>query len=275
MAIIFSDNFTGTTIDTGKWNETDPNSRISQNNSIIFTFPHTSTDAEMANNLLSVSTISSGVAVAQANLTWTTDGSAEAIAQFGLYKDSNNYAVVQSRNNDGGKYRLNIKYNGSIVYDLDSTDLPAKGKDIKVWTDGTSIKFFYWNTSVWTQFGTTQTYSLGYNLKVVLNARDVNEANGCNPANIDDVYFSDEDYSTQYPSSTTAYTLAMATGTFTLTGNATIFTKGFTLLCNVGSYILTGFQAIFTKTGWTNDTKPTSSWSNDTKPTSSWTNDSK
>lgn len=58
----------------------------------------------------------------------------------------------------------------------------------------------------------------------------------------------------------TDYTMDCGTGTFTLTGNSTIFTKAFEMICTTGSFILAGIDAIFSVAGitWFNQDKSTS-----------------
>ena len=196
MAIVFQDDFTGATIDAGKWTETDPNSRISQSNTLSIANPHSDNRAIFVDNLTSVSSIGSGVAVLQANLTWTTDSAQEAQGGVMLYKDANNYAWICSRTATSGVFRLQIVSSGSSVYSF--TTAITKAKDVKIWTDGTDIKFYYYNAG-WTQMGSTQTYSLGYSLYAVLTAVDGTTYTGANPVIIDDLYFSNADYATQYP----------------------------------------------------------------------------
>lgn len=307
MAVVFYDNFTGTTIDTNKWTETDPNSFISQNDAIIFALPHTADRARFNNRLVSSSSVASGVAVAQANITWTTDGNGEAVGGLFLWKDNDNYAYIGSRST-GGTFKLEIWSAGTRVYNLESST--AKNKDVKIWTDGTTIKFYYWGGASWTQLGTTQTYSLGYGLKYVLSCQDYNGANGANPVTIDNAYFCDADYSTQTPLS--QYSFQASVGAFTLTGVNINIIRTYLMSLSSGAFAVTGFDVnmmrtfcyrmavnvanfalsvfdvnIFGRGSWTwktdskpsassysNDTKPTNSFNNDTKPTSSWTNDS-
>lgn len=197
--ILLQDNFTGTTIDTGKWTETDTNGLVSQNNALILSNPHTALTSDFSNMVKSVASISSGVAVAQANITWTTDSSQEALGGLYLYKDNNNFAAITSRG-AGGYYRLRVVTGGVSRYNLETTGSDyAKGKDVKIWTNGTDIKFFTWNGSSWVQIGTTQTYSLGYSLYEIIGTNDNTTFTGANPVTVDNAYFSDQDYTTQYP----------------------------------------------------------------------------
>jgi peptidoglycan/xylan/chitin deacetylase (PgdA/CDA1 family) len=197
-SVVFSDDFTGATIDTGKWGETDPNSVLSQNGNLILALPHSADFAEFTNNLKSVSAIVSDIAVLQGHLTWTTDSGSEAIGGLYLWKSNIVFAAITSRSNSG-VLRIRVQAPGGN-YDLSST-IP-KNCDVKIYTDGTSIKFYYWNVNTWTQIGVTQTPTagLGYPLKAMISGQDNVVFTGANPVLVDNLYFSSYDYSTQYPS---------------------------------------------------------------------------
>lgn len=201
MGLLLSDNFAGSVIDSLKWTETDPNSRISQNDRILISNPHSASRPEFTDYLKSVVSASSGVVVIQANVDWSDDSAEEAIGGIYLYKDSSNYAAIVSRGN-GGEYRLRIRIGGSFLYD-NYTNYIAKGKDVKiVYTFSTNlIQFFYWNTgtSAWVQIGTNQTYNLGTPLYFGITAWDLTTFNAADTIYIDNAYFSDADYSSQYP----------------------------------------------------------------------------
>ena len=204
MSYILFDDFTGTTIDTTtKWTLTNPNPTYvtyAQNGTLTITFDHNNSTGAESNILKSRASISSGVAVAQSNYTWT-GGGGQPISGVVLWKDSSNYAIIQTRDNVAGNtYRLRIKSGGSFVYNLDDGSTTTPPRDVKIWTDGTSIKFFYWSGSAWTQMGTTQTYSLGYNLSLVILGEDLESSTGASPSTFDNAYLSNADYSTQYPS---------------------------------------------------------------------------
>jgi hypothetical protein len=65
-------------------------------------------------------------------------------------------------------------------------------------------------------------------------------------------------------------------GSFALTGFSAGLNKGYGIVASMGSFILTGFDAVLSYSGWTKDTKNTStSWSNDTKNSATWTNQNK
>lgn len=197
MSLIFSDNFTGSTIDTSKWTETDPGSAISQNNSLAILGQITV--SRFTDKLQSVSTVTSGTATAQVNFTWTTDSNDETQQFTMLYVDTNNYATICNRTAAGGFYRLIVRAGGSTTYDLDTAI--SKGKDVKITYDisGHDIKFWYWNGSAWTQMGTTQNNNLGSTVYSLFTVEGSVTNTGANPATYDDFYLSNADYSTQYP----------------------------------------------------------------------------
>jgi lysophospholipase L1-like esterase len=193
--IVMSDLFTGVTIDSNKWAEANPNSVLSQNDQLIITLPHDSVKAEFTNYLKSSLSIASGVAVLQGYLTWTTNSAAEARGGIYLYKsDAINAKIVSGW--DTGQFRLMINSPGGN-YDVGSGI--QKGKDVKIWTDGSNIKFYYWNGSSWVQMGTTQSLNIGYPAKAVITCFDHTVFTGANPVNIDNLYLSNKDYITHYP----------------------------------------------------------------------------
>jgi len=202
MAYILFDDFNDNSIDTSKWDETDPNGRIAETSQQIeVSNPHTTQISSFVDYLKSDISISSGVAVVQGYLTWTTDSGQEAIGGIYLYVDNDNYAGITSRDNEGGGHlRISIKKGGGLVYNVD-TGLPTKGKDVKIVYDmnANEISFWYWNGSSWAQMGTTQTQNLGSPVYYVITAGDNTYFNGANPIIVDNAYFSSGDYSTRYP----------------------------------------------------------------------------
>lgn len=200
--ILLKDNFAGTTIDIAKWTETDPNSVISQNNNLILTLTHASNKAEFVNNLISVPSIASGIAVVQGHLTWTGSSNQEAIGGIYLYADANNFAAITSHATASGSfYRLRIKTGGVSRYDITTTSTYGKDKDVKIWTDGTNIKFYYhYGAPVsWLQMGTTQAFALGYPLYYCITCQDNTLYTAANPINIDNAFLSTIDYATRFP----------------------------------------------------------------------------
>jgi hypothetical protein len=190
------DGFSGASIDYGNWDILNPNSWFTQTSGKLhIALAHSGIITWFINKLTSFSKITTGVAVAQGKITWTTDSAQEAIGGIYLWKDANNWATIGSRGN--GKVTIYITIGGTLVVG-DVTTI-AKNNDFKIWTDGTTIKFYYWNVNTWTQINSNYVRTLGYDLRLVLTASDNAIFTGANPIDIDDVYFTNVDYATHYP----------------------------------------------------------------------------
>jgi hypothetical protein len=195
----FLDDFVGATIDVTKWTETDPDSAIAQNNGIVITNDHATNKLEFANRLVSVKSIASGNTYLQAYLYWFPyDQTPEALTGIYLYKDANNFACITSRaKSDNSVYdslRLRIVTGGVSRYDIATSIM--KNRFVRIFTDGTDIKFYYNDTTEWVQLGTTQTYSLGYPLLGVITTIDNTTFQGVDNAYIDNVHFAESDFNT-------------------------------------------------------------------------------
>ena len=156
---ILFDNFDDNSIDTDKWDETDPNSRVAETSSQLqISNPHSAVRVQFADKLQSDLSVSSGVVSVQCDLTWSDDGN-EAYGGIFLYVDDNNWAGITSRAL-GGTLRFWIYDGGSQVYSSESAI--TKNKTVKIEYDISAgeIKFFYWDGS-WTQAGATQEYDIG------------------------------------------------------------------------------------------------------------------
>ena len=201
VSTIFKDNFTGSTINTSIWNETDTDGVISQNNVLNLDCEASTNRALFYNKLQSVATITSGVACVQGNLTWTTNSTNEPQAGIFLYVDDNNYAAITTRSTPGGQYRCVINTGGGgFEYSVEPGI--SKGKDVKITYDigATSIKFWYWNGSAWVQMGTTQTYNIGSTVYCCISGViGTTPADGVDPLIVDDAYFFETDTSDHYP----------------------------------------------------------------------------
>ncbi len=198
-AIIMQDNFTGTTIDTANWDETDPNSRISQDDRLIYlNIPHSNFE-QFVNQLKSDVSSSADTIVVSANMAWTDPGTNEAYGGVFLWKDVNNWAQIGSRS-DGtavGTYAFKSMVDGS---ETATNTMITQGKDIKmVYTSSTgNVGVFYWNVDEWTLiFNKTQNTGLTYN--VIISQGDRTFFAHADIVYYDNLYFTDEDYATQYP----------------------------------------------------------------------------
>lgn len=192
------DNFNDNSIDNNLWTLTNPNSLISEvNNRIEISNPHTGSIANFSNKLESVKTISSGQAVGSCFLDWTVPNTSESAGGIILWVDNNNYISITSRSTNG-QFRILLRQAGVLVYDL-SSDI-SKGTNIKITYDISTflIKLYYWSNG-WVQMGTTQTYNIGNNVKIVLSTSDEATFTGANIIQIDDLFFTNKEFTTQYP----------------------------------------------------------------------------
>jgi hypothetical protein len=204
LQIKLKDNFNDNSIDTAKWDETDPGARITEANEQIELYcPHDTNYDYFGNNYLtSDDSVISGIAVAQAHLDFT-DPQAQgnnAIGFFGVYVDSNNFAGIITRAGaPGDNVGLQIKQGGSYVYS--NPTVIKKDNIFKVTYDIETgdIEFFYWNGSSWTQMGTTQNYDLGSTVKFAITAADNTTYTGGDQINVDNAFLTKGDYDTQTP----------------------------------------------------------------------------
>lgn len=235
------DNFDDNSIDTAKWDETDPNSRISETSQQLqISNPHSSTYAFGANNLLkSDISISSGLAIAQGYLDWTDVGNNGANGGFSLWVDSNNYAAVTSRATTG-EVALLIVDGGSTVYFNQATGV-ARAQNYKITYDITThdIKFYYWNGSAWTQAGTTQNADLGSPVFCALSSEDNTAYANADIVILDNVYLVLGDYSTQFPTSTSTSSSTSSSSSTTTTSTSTTTTSTSTTTTSTSTSITT------------------------------------
>ena len=158
---VMSDSFFGATIDTDKWDVTDPADgvTITQNNSLIFTINRASAVASTNTNPVdSKTSITSGFIEATLGGTITAVGSTRVFTLAGSITPG--YQAQILGDTDNATVRVII--NGSVVYALVSA-IPFKNT-WRISFDSTTneVKFFYLNGVVWTQVGTTQVYDIDY-----------------------------------------------------------------------------------------------------------------
>jgi Concanavalin A-like lectin/glucanases superfamily len=79
----------------------------------------------------------------------------------------------------------------------------------------------------------------------------------------------------QYNFTTTAYSMTADVGTLTLTGQTASLGILYTLTASVGSLILTGMEAVLRLSGWTNQSKNSTTFTNQTKNSTTFTNQTK
>lgn len=200
VTIQMQDNFDDNSIDTTKWDETDPNTRVAETGSLLqLTNGHGFNRAFFVDKLVSDISITSGVAVAQADLTWTDPGANEAQGGVFLYVDDNNWCGVTSRSTPGSKYTIATRFGGAD--DWDQTGYASLPGTIKITYDLSSkdIKFYYWNTNTWTQMGSTQNHDIGTTVKMALSSDDNTSYLRADLIQIDNAYFVKGDYTTNPP----------------------------------------------------------------------------
>lgn len=198
---VFKDNFTGSTINTAIWNETDPDGVISQNNVLNLDCEASTNRNIFYNKLQSVATVTAGVACVQGKLTWTGNSANEPFAGIFLYVDDNNFAAIGTRTTPGGKLKLFVQTGGGGFEYANEPDI-VKDKDVKITYDIAShdIKFYYWNGSAWAQMGTTQNADLGSTVYYCISGViGTTPAKGVDPLIVDDAYFFTTDTSDHYP----------------------------------------------------------------------------
>ena len=266
--IVLFDDFNDNSIDTAKWDETDPASVIAETSSTLQISRALSTQLRFVNKLQSDASITSGVAVVQSDFTWTTDSADESLMMFVLYVDDSNYATISSRAT-GGVYRLIIVDGGSTVYNLETAI--AKNKSVKITYDITSkdIKFWYWGGASWTQMGTTQNVDIGSTVKMVFSVESGTTQTGANPGIWDNAYFiSGEDYSVNPPTSTSTTSTSSSTTTTTTTTSTSTSSSTSTSTTSTSSSTTTTTSTSTTSTSSSTSTTSTSSSTSSSTSTS-------
>jgi hypothetical protein len=192
--ILMEDDFAGTTIDTGKWTETDPDGVITQNNQLIFTGDGSSL-ANRTNYLQSIQS-NSGESVVAVQFTVTDAYSGDPSWWFGLWNDNSGNNEITILDN-GGNASLNIREGGGSEYSFNSS-VSLNGNTFKILKNGNDISFYYLSApDTWTQIGTTRTVVFSSTLYAVCAARDFTGT--LNSVYIDDFYFTNADYATSVP----------------------------------------------------------------------------
>lgn len=190
--------FTGTTVDTSKGTLTNPDSAnltIAQNGKLNFT---RTTDTAVASSITnywnSVNTYTRGTfAVLMSHDT----GFINSIKAFVYRVDANNDIAILS-STTSNLATLRIRSGGSTVYTYD-TGISLNNRFRIRFNAANQIIFEYWNSSTWTQLGTTQTVNVGSagNIRFQTNS-SVADA----PADVfsfDSLYITDKTYTTVTP----------------------------------------------------------------------------
>lgn len=191
--IVMDDDFTGTTIDTGKWAITNPDSIISQNDSLLFTYSGTA-PANRSNYLASLFATGTTFAVqctgsgvisgTQRNRFWLNvwDGTSDNEIQLANRADSSDHV------------RLIIRQGGVSQYDFLTTI--SQNNTFKIVRQGDDVSFYYWNAA-WVQIGSTQTVTgLPTSMTPTIMASSGTAVGSCN---VDDYYQTNANYNTAVP----------------------------------------------------------------------------
>lgn len=195
------DDFTGSVIDTAKWGIEDQDGTITQNNQIIIDNPHTFSQDWFANALISVLSVDSGSsdAIVQAYVDWTDPGMREAFSGIGIHSDYDNFAHLGAGGNNN--YHLTIFSEGVQVYgNYSSAGYPWIIR-LKYNQASKQITTEYWRTTFWDSLFPVQVFNIGEISHAHITTRDdIGAFMNADQVYIDDFYFHDQDYSTQYPS---------------------------------------------------------------------------
>lgn len=201
--IVMEDDFTGTTIDTAKWDVTDPTDgvTISQNNELIFTIDKSQSVPSANTNFVETDDVITNGGC-QATFAGTAVNT-ESVPSFALYNSfSSPLYLAQISRNSSNDAQLKIYYNDSLVYDIDSTVAFANTWKIYFDDSANNVYFYYWGGSSWIQAGTTQNYDIGNgggNLKCRIGTNSVGGSSGTVTITVDDFYLTDDTYSTNPP----------------------------------------------------------------------------
>lgn len=194
--ILFTDLFTGTTIDTGKWTIVSGNSTLSQNDKLLID----RTVIEIL-NIDSVATYSNDKLVLNFKIT-TSITNANDNLFFGLTGYFVAKYAISWNTNDNGNILLNFWQNGAT--NQANIPLPtaiSSGIRLKVKIDSNTdtVKWFAWDgVDTWEQLGNTINAVLNRTLPVGIYL-DRGAVNVSDTAEIDDVYLTDNDYPTELP----------------------------------------------------------------------------
>ena len=195
--IIEQDDFTGITINTGKWSKNDAGNSITQNNRIIMNPTLSTGDRFSGYDIRTINSATSGIVTLSANYDFNA-----ATTNFGMIKlgsAKNSYAGIVNQYN-GNNFQLEIAEAGSLKYNV-STGISGINQNfkVKITYDITThdIKFFYWNGS-WTQMGITKNYNIGSTLKAELMDYQFGGSASFRTY-VDNLYLTEGDFETETP----------------------------------------------------------------------------
>ena len=197
--ILFEDDFTGTSLDTAKWDLSNPDSAdliISQNDKLLFTRV---TDLQVTNSLNNNITSDNSYLKGGALSVLCNREVGYNISNTVIRWDFNGTSDQIRINTENDDFLLIIRQGGTTVYNVSSG--VTTDKRIKVTYDNSNdIKFWYWGGASWVQMGTTQNYNLGAVGFVSLSSGS-NAGDAINDVfSFDDVRVTNADYTTELPS---------------------------------------------------------------------------
>jgi len=205
--IVMEDDFTGETIDTSKWDlaSGDGYTTFTQNDNLTINVNNNGADYD--DYMISDASVSSGVCAVQFTMNWT-EGLGR-VGTVGLFRSSTTPSgatldyhtkLTQRNADDNNDARWDLRL---TVDDTAIKTTIAKGNIFKIVYDfsATSVKLYYWNSTVWTQYGATKTSKnlhQGDGLKVGIfgNGNITTDP----VVVVDNLYFTNEDYATATPS---------------------------------------------------------------------------
>lgn len=193
--IVMQDDFTGVTIDTGKWTEVDPDGVISQDDELLFI-----TSGSISNRADYIeSKISSGT-LAACQITTSGNSQSPALGQWLQFWDqsSDNEITIGNQATNKGLVRLLIRKAGSSVYDENVAI--SKNNTFKILRDGDDISFWYLSApDTWTILNPTTNPETVTGMPSTMYAGIFASASDAGTVVNDDFFLTNADYSTSVP----------------------------------------------------------------------------
>jgi hypothetical protein len=198
--ILMQDNFAGTTIDTGKWAETDPDGIITQNDELLITYPLNTNIGNRTDYLDSVLNCPSVCAIQVTGV--DTDPNATYLLQ--MWDGTSDNEITISGQGTGFKnlVRLLIRKAGSSVYDENIAI--SMDNTFKILRDGDDISFLYLSApDTWTIMNPTTNPETVTGLPTLNATLMANNSGDTSPEQIiklDNFFLTNADYPTSTPS---------------------------------------------------------------------------
>ena len=208
LSVLLQDDFSDGTIDTTKWDVTDPADgvTISETGSRLrFTANPASAVASTNTNYIS-SDLTFATSIKRV-LRVTTYSNAQSINQSGLFKlynSSDTFATARQvqlvKSNAATPKAILRIYNGSsFVYDITTAINWDQQAFMIVLETNNDVKFYNWNGSAWVQLGTTQNFNIGGSVKIAMAANSSASDTGTPLVEFDTLYMTNDTYSTVTP----------------------------------------------------------------------------